>query len=153
ITFAVVIVVLLIGYVGLNIVKASNLKASNEAYRILLNNPNDEKALSSLKSKNKPLYRAFIFTEALKNGDNETLKTLLAENDVIADIIAYQIEENTKDNTIFENLILLKEGYELLKNGKTEEANMRFMTISPDSSVISVTRGLEHYNPSSKEVK
>ncbi|MDR1284916.1 MAG: hypothetical protein LBJ88_01800 [Campylobacteraceae bacterium] len=150
---AIVIVVLLIGYVSLNTIKSVNLKASNEAYKILLDNPNDEKALSSLKSKNKPLYRAFIFMEALKSGDNETLKTLLTENDIIADLAAYQIQESVKSDSILEDFVVLKDGYELLKEGKVDEASIKFMTISPDSSVMSIVRALEHYQPSFKEAK
>ncbi|MDR3177808.1 MAG: hypothetical protein LBT96_02370 [Campylobacteraceae bacterium] len=153
IALAIVAVVLLIGYTGLDIVKSNNLKASNEAYRVLLNNPNDEAALSSLKSKNKPLYRAFVFTQALKNGDNETLKGLLAEKDVISDLVSYQIQGDARKDSIFEDFIVLKEGYELLKEGKADEANMKFMTISPDSPIVNVIRGLEHYQPYLKEAK
>ncbi|MDR0407682.1 MAG: hypothetical protein LBH45_02015 [Campylobacteraceae bacterium] len=153
VALVIAVVVLLIGYISLNTIKAVNLKASNEAYKTLLDNPNDEKALSSLKSKNKPLYRTFVFMEALKNDDNETLKTLLSEKDIIADLAAYQIQEDMKDNLIFEDFITLKDGYKLLKEGKTDEASMKFMTISPDSSIMSIVNSLEHYQPSLKEVK
>ncbi|MDR1460698.1 MAG: hypothetical protein LBI78_03560 [Campylobacteraceae bacterium] len=149
----IVVVILAIGYIGLNAMKAANLKASNEAYKILLDNPNDEKALSSLKSKNKPLYRAFVFTEALKNGDNETLKTLLAEKDIIANLVAYQIQENVENDFILEDFIALRDGYELLRDGKTDEADMKFMTISPDSSIMSIVKSLEHYQPSLEKAK
>jgi hypothetical protein len=148
ISFIVVLVILLTSYIGLGIVKESNLKASNEAYKVLINNPNDENALSILKNKNKPLYRVFIFTEALKSGDNETLKTLLADKDVISDLAAYQLGESMKSDAILEDFTILKDGYELLKDGKTDEANMKFMTISSDSALMSVIKGLEHYQPS-----
>jgi hypothetical protein len=153
IVLAITLIVLLIGYIGFGIIKANNLKVSNEAYSILLKNPNDEEALSLLKSRNKPLYRAFIFTQALKNGDNEMLKTLLAQKDIISKLAAYQIGEETKDNSIFADFIILKDGYELLKEGKVDEANMKFMTISPDSAITDIIKGLEHYQPSIKEVK
>lgn len=147
------IVIFLIGYVSINMIKAGNLKASNEAYRILLDNPNDKEALLSLKNQNKPLYRAFIFKEALESGDNETLRSLLTEDDMIADLAAYQIQDGIKDNSIMESFVILKDGYELLRDGKIDEANMKFMTISYDSVVINVARGLEHYQLPSKEIK
>lgn len=147
------LIVLLIGYVSAKTIRSSNLKASNEAYKVLLSSPQDEQALSTLRSKNKPLYRAFVFKEASKSGDKETLKKLLSENnkDVIAALAAYELQESISGDNILENFVVLKEGYELLKDGKAEEANLKFATIASDSVVMDVIRKLEHYQPTKKE--
>ncbi|MDR3346419.1 MAG: hypothetical protein LBS73_04505, partial [Campylobacteraceae bacterium] len=133
---AVVLLLLLVGYVGMKAVRANNLQASNEAYKTLLSNPADEEALSVLKGKNKPLYRAFVFKEALKNNDDEALRALTKEEkkDIISELAAYQLQENIQGSNILENLIVLEEGYKLLKEGKSDEASIKFMTIPSDSS-------------------
>ncbi|MDR3346904.1 MAG: hypothetical protein LBS73_06990, partial [Campylobacteraceae bacterium] len=56
-------------------------------------------------------------------------------------------------SNILENLIVLEEGYKLLKEGKSDEASIKFMTIPSDSSIINIARALEHYRPVNKEEK
>ncbi|MDR0666606.1 MAG: hypothetical protein LBF71_04255 [Campylobacteraceae bacterium] len=146
---AAVIVILLIAY-GINgIVKESNLKASNEAYKTLLVFPTNEQALNVLKSKNKPLYRAFVFQEAAKNSDNAALQTLIDEDksDIVGQLAAYTLGH---DSEIMHDFITLREGYELIKEGKTDEANLKLTTIM-NGALFEIARSLEHYQPNKQE--
>jgi hypothetical protein len=145
----VIVVILLIGY-GINgALSKSNLKASNEAYKTLLVFPTNEQALNTLKNKNKPLYRAFVFQEASKNGDNTALQTLIDEDstDVIGQLAAYILGQNSE---VMSDFAALQSGYELLKAGKTDEANLKFITIT-SGALSELAKGLEHYQPSKQE--
>jgi predicted negative regulator of RcsB-dependent stress response len=145
----VVAVILLIGYSVNSAVNESNLKASNEAYKTLIVFPTNEQALNTLKNKNKPLYRAFVFQEAAKNGDNASLQALINEDstDVIGQIAAYILGQNSE---VMSDFAILQSGYELLKAGKANEANLKFTTIT-SSSLSELARGLEHYQPNKQE--
>lgn len=150
----IVLLLAILGYVGLKAVRLSNMEASNEAYKALYANPNDENALNVLRNKNKPLYRAFVFKNALKNGDNQTLKSLIAENedDVISAIAAYYTSSNASaDMDIFRNLTALEEGFALIKEGKADEASVKFLSIPADSALMGFVRSLDHYKISAKE--
>jgi hypothetical protein len=145
----VVAVILLIGYSINGALKESNLKASNEAYKTLLVFPTNEQALNTLKNKNKPLYRAFVFQEAAKNGDNAALQTLIDEDksDVIGQLASYVLGQNSE---VMSDFAALQSGYELLKTGKTEEANLQFISIT-SGSLSELAKGLEHYQPNKQE--
>lgn len=145
-SMSILLVALLIGYFVIENINKNNLYKSNEAYRVLLVTPDDAKSLEILKSKNKPLYRLFSFHEAIKNNNNDVLQALIEENkdDFIADLAAYQLGK--KDNVkLLDSFILLEEGFALLKDGKTEEASVKFSIISPYSAFGAVARDLEHY--------
>ena len=137
---ATAVVVLLAIYGISGIVKASSLKASNEAYRTLLLFPTNEQALNVLKSKNKPLYRAFVFQEAAKSNDNATLQTLVDEDktDIIGQLAAYVLGQ---DSDIMRDFITLRGGYELIKEGKTDEASLKLMTIT-NGALFEIARSL-----------
>ncbi|MDR0762784.1 MAG: hypothetical protein LBF13_07045 [Campylobacteraceae bacterium] len=149
ITAAIAIVVLLVAYGISGIVEQSNLKASNEAYKTLLLFPTNEQALNVLKSKNKPLYRAFVFQEAAKTGDNATLQTLVDEDksDVVGQLAAYILGQ---DSGVMRDFITLRSGYELIKEGKTDEASLKLMTIM-NGALFEIARSLEHYQPNKQE--
>jgi hypothetical protein len=146
---AIIIVVLLIAYSVNGIVKESSLKASNEAYKTLLLFPTNEQALNTLKSKNKPLYRAFIFQEAAKKSDNATLQTLIDEDksDIIGQLAAYVLGQNSD---MMRDFVTLRDGYELIKEGKTDEANLKLTTIM-NGALFEIARSLEHYQPNKQE--
>jgi hypothetical protein len=146
---AVIAVILLIGYSINSAVSSSNLKASNEAYKTLLVIPTNEHALNTLKNKNKPLYRAFVFQEAAKNSDSAALQTLAGEDstDVIGQLASYLLGQNSE---IMRDFTALQSGYELLKDGKTDEANLKFITIG-SSTLSELATGLEHYQSKKQE--
>ncbi|MDR1007818.1 MAG: hypothetical protein LBL65_04540 [Campylobacteraceae bacterium] len=149
IAVAIIAIVLLVAYSVNGIVQDSNLKASNEAYKTLLLFPTNEQALNTLKSKNRQLYRAFVFQEAAKNGDNAALQTLVDEDrsDVIGQLAAYVLGQ---DSEIMRDFITLRGGYELIKEGKTDEASLKLMTIM-NGALFEIARSLEHYQPNEQE--
>ncbi|MDR1614574.1 MAG: hypothetical protein LBS26_03290 [Campylobacteraceae bacterium] len=146
---ALLALILLVVYNVNGAIKASNLKASNEAYKTLLVFPTNEQALNTLKNKNKPLYRGFIFQEAAKNGDNASLQMLIDEDstDVVGQLAAYKLGQSSE---IMSDFAALQSGYELMKEGKIDEANLKFMTIT-GSSLSELARGLEHYQTGKQE--
>ncbi|MDR1975875.1 MAG: hypothetical protein LBQ18_02655 [Campylobacteraceae bacterium] len=141
--------VLLVVYSINGVIKENNLKVSNEAYGTLLVFPTNEQAINTLKSKNKPLYRAFVFKEAAKNGDNTSLQTLIDEDssDIIGQLAAYALG---KESGLMSDFVALQSGYELIKEGKSDEASLKLMTIT-SGALFELARGLEHYQPNRQE--
>lgn len=139
------------GYALSDFLHQSNLKASNEAYGELLKDGDNTKALEVLKQKNGQLYEMFIFEKAIQKGDIEALKALLAttKNVILADLITYQISQFDKSMTVkselLGGLVLLEEGYGLLKEGKVEEARLKFAQIEANSPFKQIAKNLEHY--------
>jgi hypothetical protein len=140
-----------IGYTSYSMIKESNLKASNVAYEKLLKNPNDKEALNILKNKNKELYLVFRFQQAIKKQDLKTLKELssLKNNDLISDLSGYEVGqiENSKtlNSEYLRGFCLLEEGFDLLKDGKKEEASLKFAQINPNSGLAKIAKNLSHY--------
>lgn len=151
IILAVVIVLAILYYFVSGSIKQNNLIKSNEAYAVLQINPDDAKMLEELKSKNKPLFRLYTFQEAVKNNNTEVLNFLVAENssDLIGQLASYQLGENA-NVTVLDNYIKVQEAYELLKDGKTQEANLILQTIPADSQLLNIINALTHYQPESK---
>jgi len=80
-----------IGYQGYGYYDQHRIASANEAYLKLMKNPADKEALASLKEKSAPLYDAFVFQNALKNGDKAGLDAMSAsKNRVIADVATYE---------------------------------------------------------------
>ncbi|MDD3323727.1 MAG: hypothetical protein PHN38_01200 [Sulfurospirillaceae bacterium] len=148
------IVVLVAGGVAygiLDVVHKNNIKVSNEAYAILTKEPKNKDALETLKQKNIKLYEVFVFQQASLNEDRETLKnlSLSAKDSVLADLSAYKLSQLDK-NSSFESELLagfvfLKKGYDLLSEGKIEEAKLKFAQIDASSPVKQIAKNLEHY--------
>ncbi|MDR2635203.1 MAG: hypothetical protein LBC08_00055 [Campylobacteraceae bacterium] len=149
IAIAIVAFILLVAYSVNGIVQKSNLAASNEAYKTLLLFPTNEQALNTLKNKNKPLYRAFVFQKAAQNSDNAALQTLVDEDktDVIGQLASYALGQ---DSDMMRDFITLRDGYELIKEGKTNEASLKLTTIM-NGALFEIARSLEHYQPNTQE--
>ncbi len=139
------------GYSGYKVIKKSNLEASNRAYETLLKNPNDKKALNTLKSKNEELYLVFKFQQAVKNNDKKSFEELanLKENQLLSDLSNYELAQidNSKivKSEFLKGMALLEEGFELLKEGKIEEARLKFAQINPNSGLSEIAKNLSHY--------
>ncbi len=145
------LIVLGIGYSGYQVLKERNLKISNSAYETLLKNPKDSEALNTLKEKNENLYMVFEFQMAVKNRDIKKLEKLLKDdtNFLISDISSYEIaqEKNIKivKSKLLKGFALLEEGFELLKEGKKDQAELKFAQISPNSGLKQIAKNLSHY--------
>lgn len=148
------LVVLVIGgssYAINDMLHQNNLQASNEAFQELLKDGSNQKALETLKQKNQKLYEMFTFEQAIKNGDVEMLKklSLSKENLILADLAGYQLSQLDKSvlrkSELLSGLVLLEEGYNLLKENKIEEARLKFTQIEVNSPFKQIAKNLEHY--------
>ena len=108
-------------------------------------------ALEILKQKNPKLYAMYIFESALSKGDVETLKTLSLskENSILADLATYQLSQldanASPSGELMKGMVLLQEGYALLKEKKVEEARLKFAQIDANSPLKQIVKNLEHY--------
>lgn len=139
------------GYAINDVMAGARLKASNVAYQALLKDANNTSALETLKVKNPKLYQMFVFETALAKGDVEALKSvsLSKENPILADLATYQLSQldanATPKGELLSGMVLLQEGYELLKEKKVEEARLKFAQIEASSPLKQIAKNLEHY--------
>lgn len=150
-SFLVLLVVGAGGYAISDFLHQNNLKASNQAYAELLKDANNAKALDTLKQKNPELYEMFVFETAIKKDDVEALKALSVstKNLILADLATYHVSQFDKSvvskSELLGGLILLDEGYSFLKEGKIEEARLKFAQIDANSPFKQIAKNLEHY--------
>lgn len=139
------------GYAINDVMAGARLKTSNAAYQALLKDANNTSALETLKAKNPKLYQMFIFETALAKGDVEALKSvsLSKDNPILADLATYQLSQldanATPKGELLSGMVLLQEGYELLKEKKVEEARLKFAQIEASSPLKQIAKNLEHY--------
>lgn len=139
------------GYAINDVMAGARLKASNVAYQALLKDANNTSALETLKVKNPKLYQMFVFETALAKGDVEALKSvsLSKDNPILADLATYQLSQldanATPKGELLSGMVLLQEGYELLKEKKVEEARLKFAQIEASSPLKQIAKNLEHY--------
>lgn len=139
------------GYAINDVMVKDRLKASNEAYQVLLKDAKNTTALETLKQKNPKLYGMFLFEKALQTGNIEALKIVAEskDNPILADVAAYQLAQldanATPKGELLSGLVLLQEGYNLLKEKKVEEARLKFAQIEANSPLKHVAKNLEHY--------
>ena len=140
-----------VGYAINDVMSQQRLKASNESYQALLKDANNASALETLKAKNPKLYAMFIFETALAKGDTEALKavSLSKDNPILADLATYQLSQldlnATPKGELLAGMVLLQEGYDLLKEKKIEEARLKFAQIDANSPLKQIAKNLEHY--------
>lgn len=139
------------GYAINDVMAQQRLQASNEAYQMLLKDSSNTSALEILKQKNPKLYAMYIFESALSKGDVETLKTLSLSKDnfILADLATYQLSQldanASPSGELMKGMVLLQEGYALLKEKKVEEARLKFAQIDANSPLKQIVKNLEHY--------
>ncbi len=147
---AVVLLVLFFGArAGMQAYRNATLHSANEALLTLQKNPNDTTALATLKEKNTKLYELFSYMQAVKSKDAAALKKLHTSSDeILADISTYHaalLESKVSDSKYYQELALVEEAFEALKNGKKEIAKQKLSLVGENSPVSSIARLLKHY--------
>ena len=91
------------------------------------------------------LYAVFELKNSLKNGDNAKLDELANSNidPLLKEIINLQ---NGKQGVLLEDYNSFINGYELLKSGKFDAAEVEFNKIPADSPFKQMVVNLKHYN-------
>lgn len=139
------------GYAINDVMASQRLKVSNAAYQALLKDANNSAALETLKAKNPKLYAMYTFETALAKGDIEALTqvSLSKDNPILADLATYQLSQldanKAPKGELLSGMVLLQEGYELLKEKKVEEARLKFAQIETNSPLKQIAKNLEHY--------
>lgn len=142
------------GYGAYSVWEKERLKSSNEAYVTLIKDPSNENALRTLKAKNEKLYELVMFQTAVEKGDIALLKQLALQNKnpIVADLIAYQVAQRENGilpkSELFSGMVLLQEGYALLKENKIADAKVKFAQIEMNSPLKQIAQNLEHYQGS-----
>ena len=134
-----------VGYYGNLFFENKRIDSANALYNELLKNPNDNAKKDELKSKDLNLYAVFELKNSLKNGDNAKLDELANSNidPLLKEIINLQ---NGKQGVLLEDYNSFINGYELLKSGKFDAAEVEFNKIPADSPFKQMVINLKHYN-------
>ncbi|MBQ9292406.1 MAG: hypothetical protein IJ211_03965 [Campylobacter sp.] len=134
-----------VGYYGNLFFENKRIDSANALYNELLKNPNDNAKKDELKSKDINLYAVFELKNSLKNGDNAKLDELANSNidPLLKEIINLQ---NGKQGVLLEDYNSFINGYELLKSGKFDAAEVEFNKIPADSPFKQMVVNLKHYN-------
>jgi hypothetical protein len=150
-----VVSVLFLGFVAIqvnNYLTQQNLIKTNEAYNRLLVNPDDKKALVTLKE-NRKLYKLYLLQTS--NGDIKKLEKVAQGTGIISNIAKYQlamIKGDKKDienyalsiGAIYKDLALLNLERLYLKDGNHKKAEESAKQIK-DEQISKLADGLLHY--------
>lgn len=151
------IVIVIIAYSLYQMNIAKSVEVSNEAYIVLLNDPQDKAAQEILEENNAALFDAWQYKRALDQQDEALLQALSSSSsDVIADLARYELAALKKDKSalnayaleqeaILKDLALLNEAVLLMKEKKVDEAKARLRLIDEKSSLNKIATLLQHY--------
>jgi len=155
---AVVAVVLLVGgNMVYEMNKESNAIAANEALAALQKDASDANSLTALQTLSPELHTAYLFSEALKNKDIESLENLKnSKVSPLKDLVSYELAQNKKDvnalteyalqqDAIYKDLAQLQAAIFLINDGKTDKAHSKLQTIADTSPVANFAKALMHY--------
>ncbi|RUM74026.1 MAG: hypothetical protein DSZ12_06225 [Sulfurovum sp.] len=129
-------------------IQQSKYEEANDAYLILEKNPDDAKALATLKEKNPTLFEIFSYTKASKNEDIKTLTALQkSDNFVVSDGSTYvqgTLEKKQVDSTLYREIAILDDAYLNIKAGDIKSANEKLELIDEDSKLYTLASLLKH---------
>jgi len=142
------------GRAGMAAYKNSQLHQANVALLTLQKQPDNTEARKILQDKNPKLYALFSYMQAVEKQDSSALKTLDSSSDsMIADISKYHaavLDSKVVDSVYYQELALVEEAFEALKNGKKEIAKQKLSLVAENSPVASIARLLRHYTVETK---
>jgi len=155
---AFVLIVLAVGgNIAYDVNKSNTVTAANETLAILEKNPSDSAALTKLKTLSPALHDVWIYSQAIKNQDRETLKSLAATKAIgLQDLVNYELAQNSQDtakldtyalkqNAIYSDLAQVQSAVVLLNEGKVDLAHSKLSTINEQSPLYKVAKALLHY--------
>ena len=146
IIIAVLAVLAFVGYYGNLFLENKRIDSANALYNELFKNPNDNAKKDELKSKDLNLYTIFELKNSLKNGDSSKLDELANSNidPLLKEII--NLQNGKQSAVLLEDYNNFINGYELLKSGKFDAAEVEFNKIPADSPFKQMVVNLKHYN-------
>ena len=142
------------GRAGMAAYQNSQLQQANVALLTLQKQPEDAAARKTLQEKNPKLYALFSYMQAVEKQQGDVLQTLSSNNDtLIADISKYHaavLDNKVVDSTYYQELALVEEAFEALKEGKKEIAKQKLSLVAENSPVAGIARLLKHYTIETK---
>jgi len=126
----------------------AQLKTANEAFLVLQQNPTDKASFKILEENNPALLELFFYSEAVKNQDSKTLKTLSSsKNEIIADASAYTVavlDKKPVDSVLYKEMALFEEAYLAIGAGDAKTAKEKLELIDERSPLAVITGFLKH---------
>jgi len=138
---AAVLVVVFVGYYTSEFLSERRTAQANAIYDELLNKK-DESKLAELKQKDVNLYALYM----LQNGSAQELAALADTQGIdvmLKEII--KLQSGNSSGILLSDYDYLVKGYELLKEGKIEQANIELDKIPLNSPVRQIALALKHY--------
>ena len=126
----------------------SQLETANEAFLVLQQNPTDKASFKILEENNPALLELFFYSQAVKNQDAKTLKTLSSsKNEIIADASAYTagvLNKKPVDTILYKEMALFEEAYLAIGAGDAKTAKEKLELIDERSPLAVITGFLKH---------
>lgn len=132
--------VYIVYYYASDILSSNAVQKNNNIFISLLENPNDNKKIELLKKNNPNLYVIFLMTNndltALEQANELKLKPLVKE------IVKANFSSDSKFLREYNTIL---QAYELLKQGKIQEADTLLAQIPLDSALKELVNNFKHY--------
>lgn len=153
----VVLLLIIAGSIGYQMVNDSKIERANQALNALLMNPSDQNALKELSSQGGSLYELYSLSRALRDNDIKALKTLQgAHSPEVADIAAYEHAVLSHDDgalnaytkkqgSIYQDLAIVELAVSAIQKGDIASAHSSLLSIKEDSAVYPLAQMLNHY--------
>ena len=126
----------------------AQLEKANEAFLVLQTKPTDEASFKILEKNNPALLELFFYSQAVKNKDIKTLKTLSAsKNSVVSDVSGYSAGVLTKkpvNSVLYQEMSLFQEAYLAVVSGDAKSAQAKLDLIDDRSPLAVITGFLKH---------
>lgn len=152
---SVVIIVLLVGAnIAYDMNNESKISAANTALSKLQADPKDTASLLELKMLSPDLHDVWLYSQALKSGDMETIKSLKDSKAlIVSDLAKYETatspasleEYASKQDAIYRDLALVQSAVILLNENKIDKARATLSKVSKESSLNELVAVLMHY--------
>jgi len=139
-----------IAFIGLsvsNYYDEQNKIKDNQAFNVLLENPNDKESLSYLETNNKKLYEIAVYmNDKSKNTNVEFLNELSAYSKAIEKENIDELSTVTQKQTfLLKDFAIFNKALIQAQNGKYQDAKESIKLIPANSSVASLSSMLEHF--------
>ncbi len=152
-----VLVLFIVGYSGYELKKEHDQKVANEALAKLLANPEDHKALETLRQKSPKLFTLYSYKVAVEKKDKKALEALASSSDpIVSDLARYHLALLKKSDhdlgiyagdkeAILRDLALLDEAYLLYGKKQSTKAHEELSKIDTKSPAAPFALLLGHY--------
>ena len=140
-----------------DIVTQNRIDNSNAAFNVLMSNADDMTAQEQLKSLNPELFDVWSLSQALKNRDQDALRSLQSSKAlVVSDLATYElsaIQEDAsgleryteKSGALLKDLALIETAVLLMDKGDKASAKAKLSMIDINSPVYQLAQTLAHY--------